>query len=182
VSRKLGSTLLVPGIRLLNLPTLGAFDQVQLIRDLPVGGYALFAAENLQNQQLQQVLGSTQGSKPKSEPIPYRQPYTTAALRYASLQKEWQFTLENKQLQMSASRMDEFNSQAEVLQNALNQLAKSPSPANLQTTKASLTRFQSQFRTLMQQQALNNPYQVGVWENRLAMIERLIRFGERVRK
>ncbi|MGB3640226.1 MAG: family 10 glycosylhydrolase [Rivularia sp. (in: cyanobacteria)] len=181
VSRKLGSTLLVPGIRLLNLPTLGAFDQLQLIRDLPVGGYALFAAENLQNQQLQQVLGSTQGSTER-EPIPYRQPFKTAALRYASLQKEWKFTLENKQLQMSASKISEFNSQAEVLENALNQLAKSPSPANLQTTKASLTRFQSQFRTLMRQNALNNPYQVGVWENRLAMIERLIRFGERVKR
>ncbi len=182
VSRKLGSTLLVPGIRLLNLPTLGAFDQVQLIRDLPVGGYALFAAENLQNQQLQQVFSSTQGSKTQREPIPYRQPFKTAALRYASLQKEWKFTLQNKRLQMSASRISEFNSQAEILENALNQLAKSPSPANLQITKASLTRFTTQFRTLMQQQALNNPYQVGVWENRLAMIERLIRFGERVKK
>ena len=180
VSRKLGSTLLVPGIRLLNLPTLGAFDQVQLIRDLQVGGYALFAAENLQNQQLQQIFSSTQGSTER-EPIPYRQPYKTAALRYASLQKEWKFTLDNKQLQMSASKISEFNSQAEILENALNQLAKSPSPANLQTTKASLIRFQSQFRTLMQQNALDNPYQVGVWENRLAMIERLIQFGERVK-
>ncbi len=182
VSKKLGSTLLVPGIRLLNLPTLGAFDQVQLIRDLPVGGYALFAAENLQNQQLKQVLGSTQGGKAESEPIPYRQPFKTAALRYASLQKEWQFTLQNKQLQMPASKITEFNTQAQVLQNALNQLAKSPSPANLQTTKASLTRFITQFRTLMRQNALNNPYQVGVWENRLTMIERLIQFGERVKK
>ncbi len=178
LSKKLGSTLLVPGIRLLNLPTLGAFDQIQLIRDLPVGGYALFAAENLQNQQLQQVFNSTQG-KSKSEPIPYRQPFKTAALRYNSLQKEWQFVLQNKQLQISNNRISEFNAQAEILQNALNQLAESPSQANLQTTKASLTRFQSQFRTLIAQHAVNNRYQVGVWENRLAMIERLIRFGER---
>ncbi|MGB6298800.1 MAG: family 10 glycosylhydrolase [Rivularia sp. (in: cyanobacteria)] len=181
VSKKLGSTLLVPGIRLLNLPTLGAFDQLQLIRDLPVGGYALFAAENLQNQQLQEVLGNTQGTKTQREPIPYRQPFKTAALRYASLKKEWEFSLQNKQLQMSADKISEFNTQAQILENALNQLAKSPSPANLQTTKASLTRFTSQFRALMRQNALDNPYQVGVWENRLAMIERLIRFGERVR-
>ncbi|MEM6398746.1 MAG: family 10 glycosylhydrolase [Cyanobacteria bacterium P01_D01_bin.116] len=182
VSKKLGSTLLVPGIRLLNLPTLGAFDQLQLIRDLPVGGYALFAAENLQNQQLQKVFSNTQGNRVKDEPIPYRQPFKTAALRYVSLQKEWEFILQNKQLKISASRITEFNTQAKVLQNALNQLAKSPSQANLQTTKASLTRFQSQFRALMRQQALNNPYQVRVWENRLSMIERLIRFGERVKK
>ncbi|MCJ8283810.1 MAG: family 10 glycosylhydrolase, partial [Rivularia sp. ALOHA_DT_140] len=182
VSKKLGSTLLVPGIRLLNLPTLGAFDQVQLIRDLPVGGYALFAAENLQNQQLQQVFSSTQGNKVKDEPIPYRQPFKTAALRYASLQKEWEFVLKNKQLKISAGKIAEFKTQTEVLENVLNKLAKSPSQANLQTTKASLARFQFQFRRLMRQQALNNPYQVGVWENRLSMIERLIKFGERVSK
>ncbi|MEO0842012.1 MAG: family 10 glycosylhydrolase [Cyanobacteria bacterium J06643_5] len=182
VSKKLGSTLLVPGIRLLNLPTLGAFDQLQLIRDLPVGGYALFAAENLQNQQLQQVFSSTQGNQVKEEPIPYRQPYKTAALRYASLQKEWEFLLQNKQLKMSGSRISQFKTQAEILENALNQLAESSSPANLQTAKASLARFQSQFRILIRQHALKNPYQVGVWENRLSMIERLIRFGERIKK
>ncbi|MEO1429711.1 MAG: family 10 glycosylhydrolase [Cyanobacteria bacterium J06632_19] len=182
VSKKLGSTLLVPGIRLLNLPTLGAFDQIQLIRDLPVGGYALFAAENLQNQQLQQVFNRTQGNESEEEPIPYRQPFKTAALRYASLQKEWEFALQNKQIKMSAAGISQFNSQAEVLQNVLERLAESPSPANLQATKASLTRFQSQFRSLTRQQALNNPYQVGVWENRLMMIERLINFGERVNK
>ena len=182
VSKKLGSTLLVPGIRLLNLPTLGAFDQLQLIRDLPVGGYALFAAENLQNQQLQQVFSNTQGNKVKDEPIPYRQPYKTAALRYASLQKEWEFVLQNNQLKISASRISELNTQAEVLQSALNQLAKSSSPANLQTAKASLARFQSQFRVLIRQYALNNPYQARVWENRLSMIERLIKFGERLKK
>ncbi|MEL7240717.1 MAG: family 10 glycosylhydrolase [Cyanobacteria bacterium J06573_2] len=182
VSKKLGSTLLVPGIRLLNLPTLGAFDQLQLIRDLPVGGYALFAAENLQNQQLQQVFSSTQGNQVKEEPIPYRQPYKTAALRYASLQKEWEFLLQNKQLKMSGSRISQFKTQAEILENALNQLAESSSPANLQTAKASLARFQSQFRILIRQHALKNPYQAGVWENRLSMIERLIRFGERIKK
>ncbi|NJM24083.1 MAG: family 10 glycosylhydrolase [Richelia sp. SM1_7_0] len=182
LSRKLGSALLVPGIRLLNLPTLGAFDQLQLIRDLPVGGYALFAAENLQNQQLQQVFNNTQGKAETQEPIPYRQPFKTAALRYAALQQEWEFVLQNKQLQMSNSSISEFNAQAEILNNALNQLANSPSTANLQTTKASLTRFQSQFRIFMRQHALNNSYQVGVWENRLATIERLINFGERTSK
>ncbi len=178
-SQKLGSALLVPGIRLLNLPTLGAFDQIQLIRDLPVSGYALFAAENLQNQQLQQVFNSTQGKIDTEEPIPYRQPFKTAALRYASLRNEWKFLLQNKQLQISNSTISELNSQAEILQNALNQLAESPSTANIQTTIASLIRFKFKFRTLMGQQAVNNPYQVRVWENRLAMIERLIKFGDK---
>ena len=181
LSRKLGSTLLVPGIRLLNLPTLGAFDQIQLIRDLPVGGYALFAAENLQNPQLKKVFNNTQGNT-REQPIPYRQPFKTAALRYVFLRQEWKFALQNNQLKMSSVRVREFNSQAEILESALNRLEESPSTANLQTTKASLIRFKSRFRVLMSQQAVINPYQVRVWENRLAMIERLIRFGERVKR
>jgi hypothetical protein len=32
----------------------------------------------------------------------------------------------------------------------------------------------------MRLQALENPYQVKVWENRLATIEKLLRYGERV--
>ncbi|MCP2732034.1 glycoside hydrolase family 10 protein, partial [Limnofasciculus baicalensis] len=43
----LSSALVVPGIRLLNLPDIVAVDQIQLLRDLPAAGYALFAAENL---------------------------------------------------------------------------------------------------------------------------------------
>jgi hypothetical protein len=31
----------------------------------------------------------------------------------------------------------------------------------------------------MQQQAVKQPYQVQAWENRLATIERLLRYGER---
>lgn len=54
-SKQLGATLLVPGIRLLSLPTIGTFDQLQLVRDLPVSGYALFAAENFNND-LQKLL------------------------------------------------------------------------------------------------------------------------------
>ena len=41
------STKVIPGIRLLNLPAAVALDQLQLLRNLPTGGYALFAADNL---------------------------------------------------------------------------------------------------------------------------------------
>ena len=179
-STQLGSTLLVPGIRLLSLPTIGAFDQLQLVRDLPVSGYALFAAENLNNE-LQKLFSSTQGKgqPATSEPIPYRQPFQTAAVRYSALQREWQFVLRNDQLQMPATTISDFNHQVGVVQSALNQLAASPSPSRLLGVRATLTRFQSQFRIWMRQQATDNPYQVKVWENRLATIERLLRYGER---
>jgi uncharacterized lipoprotein YddW (UPF0748 family) len=179
-SKQLGATLLVPGIRLLSLPTIGAFDQLQLVRDLPVSGYALFAAENFNND-LQKLFSSTQGrvQSTTSEPIPHRQPFQTAAIRYTALQREWKFVFQNDQLQRSAQKISDFNNQAEVLRTALNQLSASPSPSKLLVARASLTRFQSQFRVLMSQEIKANSYQVKVWENRLVTIERLLRYGER---
>lgn len=183
VSRELGSSLLVPGIRLLNLPTLGAFDQIQLIRDLPASGYALFAAENL-NPQLQRVFSRTQGNtgNSKKQPIPHRQPFQTAAIRYGALQAEWKLVSQSQELQISPKELTKFNSQAEVLQQALEQLAQNPNSSQLVTAKASLTRFQSQFLVLMRSHFKENPYQVKVWENRLATIERLLRYGEKIQR
>jgi uncharacterized lipoprotein YddW (UPF0748 family) len=174
-SNQLGSSLLVPGIRLLSLPTIGAFDQIQLIRDLPTSGYALFAAENFGND-LYRAFTKTQGNlTAKKEPIPHRQPFLTAALRYQALQKEWQFVQQNSQLQLPI----DFQKQAEVLQIALNQLAEKPDSSRLVTAKGSLSRFQFQFNIWMKQHAAENPYQVKVWDNRLETIERLVLFGER---
>ncbi|NDJ22543.1 family 10 glycosylhydrolase [Nostoc sp. B(2019)] len=179
-STQLGSTLLLPGIRLLSLPPVGALDQLQLVRDLPVSGYALFAAENFNNE-LDKLFSSTQGRvKPTtSEPIPHRQPFQTAAVRYTALQREWKFVLQNDQLQIPGKTIADFNSQAEVLQSALNQLASSPSASNLLAARASLTRLKSQFRALMSREVIDNFYQIKVWENRLATIEKLLRYGER---
>ncbi|MEI6444436.1 MAG: family 10 glycosylhydrolase [Nostocales cyanobacterium ELA583] len=174
-STKLGATLLVPGIRLLSLPTMGAFDQLQLLRDVPVNGYALFAAENF-NPELEQMFNSTQGIK--NEPMPQRQPFRTAAFRYAALQREWQVVENNGQLPISAITSAEFKKLDQNLQDALNQLASVPSAINLITVREALNNVQSQFS---QMQAKNQPhsYQIKVWKNRLLAIERLIRFGER---
>ncbi|MCC5646792.1 family 10 glycosylhydrolase [Nostoc sp. CHAB 5824] len=182
-SKQLGSTLLVPGIRLLSLPTIGTFDQLQLVRDLSVSGYALFAVENFNNE-LQKLFISTQGrvqstTPTTTEPIPQRQPFKTAAIRYTALQREWKFVFQNYQLQRSAQTISDFNNQAEVLRSALNQLAASPNPSKLLVARASLTRFQSKFRVLMSQELKSNSYQVKVWENRLVTIEKLLRYGER---
>ncbi len=179
VSRQLGSTLLVPGIRLLSLSTIGTFDQLQLIRDLPTSGYALFATENFNNE-LDKLFSSTQGrvKYPPTEPIPYRQPFQSAAVRYAALQREWQLVWNNHQLQMPENTIFDLNSQSEVLENILNQLAASPSHSQIRMARTSLTQFQYQFRKLMRLQAKNNPYQVKAWENRLIAIERLLHYGQ----
>ncbi len=179
-SQKLGSTLLVPGIRLLSLSPIGAFDQIQLVRDLPSNGYALFASDNFNNG-FQTVFSRTQGREgnTQKEPIPYRQPFSAAATRYNALLREWKFVLEKDQMRLPATTVADFNAQAEVLQRALNQLAEKPNASKLLAVKASFVRFQSQFWKWMRLQAADNPYQVKVWENRLAAIERLLRYGER---
>jgi uncharacterized lipoprotein YddW (UPF0748 family) len=180
-SQKLGSTLLVPGIRLLSLPTVGAFDQIQLLRDLPVSGYALFAAENFNNE-LDQLLSNTQGKMKLSytEPIPQRQPFRTAAFRFAALQQEWQFVGKNdEKLSKSVTTMANFQQHSKSLQNALNQLAAFPSASNLISARGELVRFQTQFKIWMGATAKENPYLVKVWENKLLTIERLLRYGER---
>ncbi|NJL09780.1 MAG: hypothetical protein HC908_04990 [Calothrix sp. SM1_7_51] len=66
------------------------------------------------------------------------------------------------------------------MQRALEQLAAKPDTGKIASARASLFRFQSQFRVWMQPFASFNPYQVRVWENRLVAIERLLRYGERV--
>ncbi|WP_250122978.1 family 10 glycosylhydrolase [Chroococcidiopsis sp. CCMEE 29] len=180
-STKLGSALILPGIRLLNLPVLEAIDQIQLARDLPVSGYSLFAVENLSNE-LQTIFHNTQGSDSNlsQTPVPYRQPFQTAAARYAALQGEWNFLLENNQLWLRGSALSAFNTQAKEIESALNQLSKDPSPSRLVVARAALTAFQSQFKEWMRPQALENPYQVNVWQNRLATLDRLLSYGERV--
>ena len=179
-STKLGSTLVLPGIRLLNLPVSVAVDQIQLSRDLPASGYSLFAVENLSNE-LQTLFQRTQGSSSASQaPIPYRQPFQTATARYAALQREWNFLLGNNQLWLRGAALSSFNTQAKDLENALNQLAATPSASQLVLTKASLNAFQFKFKGWMRSQSLENPYQVKVWSNRLATIERLLNYGERV--
>ena len=176
----LGSALILPGIRLLNLPNQVAVDQIQLLRDLPTGGYALFAVENL-DANLRNILGRTQGRGTPStnEPVPYRQPLKAAAARYAALQREWGFLLSTNQIWMQQPALSEWGKQTDALLMVLNQVAADPSAQNLLSAKTSLLSFRSQFQRWMQQQAVKQPYQVQVWENRLATIEQLVHYGER---
>ena len=180
-STKLGSTLILPGISLRNLPVSVAVDQIQLARDLPVSGYSLFAVDNLSNE-LQKIFYSTQGTERSTpqDPVPYRQPFQTAAARYAVLQREWNFLLDSNQLWLRSPALESWRTQAEVLESALNQLSYDPSPSRLAVARASLTAFQSQFPDWMRLHALQHPYQVKVWSNRLSTLERLLRYGERV--
>jgi uncharacterized lipoprotein YddW (UPF0748 family) len=177
----LGSVLVLPSIRLLNLPEAMAIDQIQAIRDLPAGGYALFAVANLA-QPLQTIFGRTQGSQrsPAHEPVPYRQPFAAAALRYAALEREWSYLLANGQLWIHDPELTQWRTQAAELRLALDRLSEQPSQQRLQAAKTQLQSFQTAFDDWMRLSALSESYRVHTWQYRLSLLENLLNYGERV--
>ena len=179
----LGSALISPSVKLLTLPEVVAIDQIQALRDLPAGGYAIFAVESISSG-MQGFFNRTQGPPVRStsaaQPIPYRQPFAAAASRYTALKQEWSFLLANNQLRMSESELKVLQSLSDELAQALSKLAANPSSENLATTKRSLRSFQSQFPSSMRLHSAENSYQVQTWQNRLESVDMLLRYGERM--
>lgn len=179
----LGSALIAPSVKLLTLPEVVAIDQIQALRDLPTGGYAIFAVESISSG-MQGFFNRTQGGRVRSasasEPIPYRQPFAAAVSRYTALKQEWSFLLASNQLRMSESELKVLQSRSEELAIALSKLAASPTAENLTIAKRLLASFESQFQSLMRLHSAENSYQVQTWQNRLDSLEMLLRYGERV--
>jgi len=179
----LGSALISPSVKLLSLPEVVAIDQIQALRDLPTGGYAIFAVESI-NSGMQGFFNRTQGrlnrSTSAAEPIPYRQPFAAAASRYTALKQEWSFLLANNQLRVSESELKVLKSRSDELAQAFSKLAANPSTESLATAKRLLASFQSQFQSSMRLHSADNSYQVQTWQNRLESLDMLLRYGERV--
>ncbi|MBR8831793.1 MAG: hypothetical protein N5P05_002344 [Chroococcopsis gigantea SAG 12.99] len=182
-SNAAGASLVIPGIRLLKVPDLIAFDQLQLIRSMPTSGFALFAAENFNNSpNLQGILNRTQGAiDPRSlDPIPYRQPFKAASFRFQSLQMEWTFLQMTGGLKIDEVNVKAWQQQIETVENLLAQLAANPTPDLLTRTRTALDRLQRQFGFWMTGHQQTSPYQVRAWQNRLQMLERLLVYGDRL--
>lgn len=179
----LGSALISPSVKLLTLPEVVAIDQIQALRDLPTGGYAIFAVESISSA-MQGFFNRTQGPPVRStsaaEPIPYRQPFAAAASRYTALKQEWSFLLANNELRVSESELKVLQSRADELAQALSKLAANPSTESLATAKRLLRGFQSQFQSSMRLHSAENSYQVQTWQNRLESLDMLLRYGERM--
>ncbi|MCT7994650.1 glycoside hydrolase family 10 protein [Laspinema olomoucense] len=175
----LGAALILPAIRLLHLPEIIAVDQIQALRNQSVGGYALFAAENL-NPELNGIFQRTQGPSALGDrtPIPYREPFATAAARFAGLQREWQFLRDTEELSMRETDFNKFDEKGLQLTQALEQLASDPSDPNLEQARSVLREFRGQFRSWMNLYSLQKPYQIQTWENRLQTLEDLLSYGD----
>ena len=180
VEANLGPSLILSGIRLLNLPNEIALDQIQTLRDAPTSGYALFAAENL-NENLHGILRRTQGNPPqgRSEPVPYRQPFQTASARYAALMREWSWLLADGQLWINAPSQEAWVSEVEELEQALATLAENPSARHLERARSRLNRLRSNFNNQVRVSSVNGRYRVRAWDNRLGTLTNLLNYGER---
>lgn len=176
-SKREESALIIPGLRLLKVPDSVTVDQLQLVRNLPTGGFSLFAAENL-TPNLGNILSRTQ-ARTAPEPIPYRRPFQAASARFQSLQREWQFLVVNNQLAMASDRFPSWSRQVDSLARALNHLADQPSTQSLRQAQTLLTQFRQQLGGWMQQQRQVQPYQVASWENRLTTLDKLLNYGDR---
>ena len=179
----IGPAILLPGIRLLNLSDSSAVDQIQALRDMPAGGYALFAVENLNNSpSLQTIFNRTQGDRTLlSSPIPYRQPFEAALERFDSLNREWNFALSSDQLWLREDALIDWHRQSQTLQQSLQALVDDPSNQQLSQTQQELDTFQSQFEDWMALHALENEYRVQTWTNHLAVVQQLLEYGEHQR-
>lgn len=156
-SSSAGSSLLIPGLRLLSVPDPVTFDQLQYLRNIPSSGYALFATENF-TPELQSIFSRTQGSTTtaKSAPLPYRQPFQSVVDRYGALQREWSYLLTHNLINMDEITMREWGEQTDRLSVVLKRLAEQPSPENLTTAQTTLTNFRSRFDRWMSLQKTNN--------------------------
>lgn len=170
------ASLIIPGIRLLSVPDIETFDQVQSIRNMPSGGYALFAAENLKPS-LEKMFQKTQGKT--ANIIPHRNPLESAEQRYQALKQEWIFLLINNQINIDPVYLKQWSEQADKLGDRFSQLSKNPSLSELQTLQKDLSIFKVKLNQYLAKHKQENPDQVAVWTNRLTTIESLLKYAER---
>ena len=174
---KKNSNFVIPAIRLLNVPETEAFDQMQVIRNMPSGGYALFAAENF-DKPLENIFKNTQGQNPdEKEPIPYRNPFASAYYRYQTLQQEWIFLLENQQINIDRSYLQQWSEQSDELARSLKELSENPSVGNAIKAQRKVSNFRLRLSRYLSQHKQNNAWQVEAWMNRLLAVENILKYG-----
>ncbi len=184
--------LFLPSVKLLGLPDNEFLDQLQTTRDLPTGGYSLFAAAHLRDS-LQRILAplgtnaqranGTTADKANADNgriLPYRQPFAAAEVRFQVLRREWEYLSSQNLLWLRDEDRRTWQAQAETLGAALTALVRTPSRAHLDTARAALTRMQSGLNSWMRLEALERPYRLRTWQNRLTAMGAMLRYGERV--
>lgn len=174
------NTLILPGIRLLNLSDSATVDQIQALRDLPTSGYALFATDNL-NPQLLSVFNRTQGIRNGDQPLPQVAPFRAAADRYQGLQREWSYLISQRKLVMSAPNLERWATEVNEIGAALETLADRPSQRQLAQVRSRLSTLQAGLGAGMDLRTPSGRYRLDAWRNRLITIDQILGYGERHR-
>ncbi|WP_162139099.1 glycoside hydrolase family 10 protein [Synechococcus sp. PCC 7336] len=167
--------LLLPSLNLIGLPEVEFLDKMQAVRDLPTGGYSLFAAEHL-NDTFQDILHQ---SRIPSSQIPYRAPFSASAFRFAALRQEWETLLANEQMWIPERFLGDWQAQVEQAAAALQALEQSPSETTLLQARAEIATLREGLEDWFRFEALERPYRVETWENRIIALDTLLRYGER---
>ena len=174
VEQDYGSTLVIPGIRLLNMPVPVMVDQLQTLRDMPATGYALFATDNLDNR-IQTVLHNTQ--KTHTGTLPQKHPYATAAERFKSLQREWNWLLANGQMTVQPRLADRWVTEVNAVGDSLERLANG-SFNDITTVRSQVEALKTNLGAgLSLETATSSDYRRTTWNNRLETIDRLLVYG-----
>lgn len=175
VDQDYASTLVIPGIRLLNLPVPVMIDQLQTLRDMPAPGYALFATDNLDTR-LQSVLNSTQGDH--NSLVPQSQPYAAASERYKALQREWNWLLSSGQMTLEPRLADRWLDDVNSLGTSLEALAANPA-GDVAAVKAQLEYLRNNVGVgMVLETATSRDYRRKTWENRLETIDRYLTYAQ----
>jgi len=177
-----GSALIVPGLRISKIPDPVMVDQVQLMRNMPTLGYALFATEGFNsNSNLQDMLSRTQGSilENKTEPIPYRQPFQSAKWRYQSLRKEWDLVLSQDNIDINSEGLIQWKKKSEQVSALLQAMTQNPTIDEARAVKYILSDLNKKLPTWLQGQTTISKSQIDIWCSRLASINSLVGFGQK---
>ncbi|MEL6399220.1 MAG: family 10 glycosylhydrolase [Cyanobacteria bacterium J06626_4] len=175
VEQDYGSTLVIPGMRLLGMPVPVMIDQLQTLRDMPATGYALFATDNLDSR-IQTVLNQTQGSHHNA--VPQTNAYATAAARFAALQQEWNWLLANGQMTLQPRLADRWLADVNTVGASLATLANDPALAS-SAVQAQVSDLQRNVGVGVElETATSTDYRFTTWKNRLEAINRFLVYGD----
>ncbi|MCS6959108.1 MAG: family 10 glycosylhydrolase [Pseudanabaenaceae cyanobacterium SKYGB_i_bin29] len=169
--------LFLPGVLLKNVSEGELLDKLQAVRDLPAGGFSLFAAEYL-NAKHEELLKSTR-STPEGRILPHRNPFQAALIRYELLLKEWQPFLAGERLWLRGLTLQAMQNKTQAFKTALVNLQTSPTRTNYQAAITALRSLSQDLPQWLRLEALERPYRVNTWHNRLTAIERMLQYGER---
>ncbi len=169
--------LLLPGVLIRNLGDAELLDKLQALRDLPAGGYSLFASEHLRPS-FENILKYLQTSQSRSA-LPYREPFRAGLNRYIALKEEWQILIQSERIRVSKESLESWQRQSDILERALIALNQNPSHSNLSLAQAALANMSTNFEKWMGLENLERRYRVATWSNRLEAIAAILRFGDR---